>query len=75
MEGVAAALLVLRRDGIERIASAEKAEIRFVEVALRPLSFQATFGADPQQIYARAEEMIEGAIVLLKARGDLTPLH
>lgn len=75
MEGVAAALLGPARDGIERTASAEKAGIRFVEVTLQPLLFQATFGADPQQIYARAEEMIEGAIVLLKARGDLTPLH
>lgn len=50
---------------------AEKAATRFVEVALQPLSFQATFGTDPQQIYARAEEMIEDAILLLKVRGDV----
>jgi len=69
VEGVAAALLGPARDGIERTASAEKAGIRFVEVALQPLSFPATFGADLQQIYTRAEDMIEDAITAARAPG------
>lgn len=74
VDGVVAALLGPAGDGAEGDGSAKRTAIRFVEVALQPLSFQATFSGDPQQIDSRAAEMIEDAILLLKARGDLTSL-
>ncbi|WP_285446525.1 TetR/AcrR family transcriptional regulator C-terminal domain-containing protein, partial [Xanthomonas sp. fls2-241-TYG-148] len=71
VEGVLEALVGPAGEGARDNGSAERSAIRFVEVALQPLSFQATFGADPKQIYSRADGMIEDAILLLKARGDL----
>jgi len=46
---------------------------RFVEVALQPMSFQAAFGADVQAMHQRSRADAEDAILLLEAKGLLSP--
>ncbi|MDX3910400.1 MAG: TetR/AcrR family transcriptional regulator [Sphingobium sp.] len=53
------------------IASVLPTACRFVELALQPISFQATFGVDPQLLKDQVSRHIEEAIVLLTATGLL----
>ena len=45
---------------------------RFVELALQPISFQATFGVDPDVLKKQVGRHIDEAIILLTATGLLT---
>ena len=44
---------------------------RFVEVAVQPLSFQAAFGLNPQDLRHCIADNVDDAIALLKATGRL----
>lgn len=44
---------------------------RFVELALQPISFQATFGVDPATLREKVDRHIDEAIILLSATGLL----
>lgn len=44
---------------------------RFVELALQPISFQATFGRPMDELLAKAPRDVEDAITLLTATGQL----
>lgn len=44
---------------------------RFVELALQPISFQATFGVDPDVLRQDVDRHVDDAIVLLAATGLL----
>jgi len=45
---------------------------RFIELALQPISFQATFGRPPEELLAKAPRDVEEAITLLYVTGQLT---
>lgn len=57
-------------DGVE---DAMPGACRFVELALQPMSFQATFGASPDELLALADRDIDDALHVLAARGLLKP--
>lgn len=52
--------------------NAERVAERFVELALQPLSFQAIFGRDPDELRGRIASDVDDAIRLLDAKGLLS---
>lgn len=51
---------------------ATRIAVRFLEVAIQPISFQAAFGADIAVLRKRWKSDVDDAIRLLEARGDLS---
>jgi len=57
--------------GNETIEDVLPIACRFVEVALQPMSFQATFGVDPEILKKEIDRHVDEAIILLTATGLL----
>ncbi|SIK48161.1 Uncharacterised protein [Mycobacteroides abscessus subsp. abscessus] len=53
---------------------AMRTAVRFLEVAIQPISFQAAFGADIGVLRKRWKSDVDDAIRLLEAKGDLSGL-
>lgn len=58
-------------DGNGSVESALPIACRFVELALQPISFQATFGVDPELLKEHVGRHVDDAIVLLTTTGLL----
>ena len=57
--------------GTEPVDSVLPIACRFVELALQPISFQATFGVDPDILKEEIGRHVDDAIILLTATGAL----
>lgn len=62
---------IIGPDGDDPVESALPIACRFVELALQPISFQATFGVDPDILKKEVGRHVDEAIVLLTATGLL----
>ncbi len=63
---------IMGPDGSRSQTSVMPIACRFVELALQPISFQATFGVDPDVLKKQVGRHIDEAIILLTATGLLT---
>ena len=71
MTGLRPVTALVGPNGSGSITSALPIACRFVELALQPISFQATFGVEPDLLKKHVGRHIDEAIVLLTTTGLL----